>query len=221
MAIKGVIFDFDGTLVDASLRIKEAKEEFIRKILGLGFNLGELDFKMPLEYIIRLLVKKYEVSREFLMKILEECFQPYELEVFEKAELRPGAREVVKRLKGMGYRLGVASNNGRLTVRLTLEKLGILGYFDAVVARGDVDRLKPDDLPISECVKRLGISPCEAVYVGDTAVDVVAAKKAGVYVIGILGGLDSRASLERSKPDYLIEDLSQLIQVLDVVEKGR
>lgn len=219
MAIKAIIFDFDGTLVNARLKVREAKDEFIKKLRELGFTLENLDPKTPSELIMQLLIEKYGISRESLMKVLDECFQPYELEVFEKAELRQGAREIIVKLKEKGYRLGIASNNGRMIVRRTLEKLGILDYFDVIVARGDVDRIKPDGSSISECIKRLGVKPCEAVYVGDMAMDVVAARNAGVHVIGVLGGLDSKSSLERINPDYLIEDLSQVIQAIEAIEK--
>lgn len=219
MAVKAVIFDFDGTLINACLRLKEAKELFVRRLQELGFRLERPNPKTPSEVIIQSLIEKYGIAREYLMDVLDECFRPYELELVEKAELRDGAREVVHRLREMGYRLGVVSNNDRLVVKLTLEKFGLINYFDAIVARGDVDKMKPDELPILECVKKLGVRPQEAVYVGDTAVDVVAAKRAGVYAIGIVGGLDSKDSLEESGPNYIIEDLSQITRLLDALGK--
>jgi len=221
MVIKAVIFDLDGTLVAMKLKSREAKKEFLRRLRESGFDVEALNPDMPSEKMIQFLIEKYGLSRGFLMKILDECFQPYELEAAEEAELRPNVREVIKRLKSMGYRLGVASNNGRVGVRLALKKLGILSYFDAVVARGDVDRMKPDGSPISECVKRLGVAPREAVYIGDAVIDIAAAKEAGVYAIGVLGGFDSREALERSKPDYMIENLSELFHALEMIEKRR
>ena len=219
MTIKAIIFDLDGTLVAMKLKSREAKEKFIQKIKEAGFDVKLLNPSMPSESMIQLLVTKYGISRDLLMRVLDECFQPYELEAAAEAELRPGAKEVIPKLKEIGYRLGVASNNGRMGVRLALEKLGILDYFDVIVARGDVDKMKPDGSPISECVRRLGVKPKETVYVGDAVIDIMAAKKAGVYAIGILGGFDSRETLEKNKPDYIIENLSELLHVLKNIEK--
>ena len=220
MQIKGVVFDLDGTLVALKLKIMEAKSDFIEKLKQMGINDDRLDPSTPGEELMKILTKDHKLDRKTLLKLLEDSFRPYELEAAAEAEPRLGVKNALLRLKRLGYKLAVASNNGKLGVRLALEKAGIAECFDAVVVRGDVDKLKPDGSPIIEAVRRLGMKPREVVYVGDSVTDIIAARRAGTRVIAILGGADSKEALMRNNPDYLIKDFDKLIDAVKALERS-
>jgi len=220
MQIKGVVFDLDGTLVALKLKIMEAKSDFIEKLKQMGINDDRLDPSTPGEELMKILTKDHKLDRKTLLKLLEDSFRPYELEAAAEAEPRLGVKNALLRLKRLGYKLAVASNNGKLGVRLALEKAGIAECFDAVVVRGDVDKLKPDGSPIIEAVRRLGMKPREVVYVGDSVTDIIAARRAGTRVIAILGGADSKEALMRNNPDYLIKDFDELIDAVKALERS-
>jgi len=215
MGVKGVVFDLDGTLTYFNVRMREAREAFLRRIKSLGVGSRLLTPDRPLEIIIRYLERRHGLSRDLLMRLADESFTPYELEAAETAELRPEARLVLDRLKSMGYRLGIASNNCRICVDRVLRRLGLEGYFAAVVTRNDVRRLKPHEEMIVEAVGRLGIEPREAVYVGDSIVDVVAGRRAGALVALLRGGSSSTMLPARTRPDYVLKDLEDLIQAIE------
>jgi len=212
--IRAVIFDLDGTLLAMKLKVKEAKEKLIQRLREIGVNVDEIDLKIPTEEIVSKIMREYGFSRDYLMKLVDEAYIPYELEAAEVAELREGIREVLRELKAMGFKLAVASNSARRGVYLALENTSIKDLFDVIVTRSDVNRMKPNGALIAETVKRLNVKPSEAVYIGDTVHDVLAARRVGVKSIAVLGGAHPANLILNSKPDILIEDVKEIPEVL-------
>jgi len=219
MSVEAVIFDLDGTLIEADLRMREAKREFLRRLRKLGMSFRPIDARRPAETIMTYLERYHKADRGFLLKVLEESFKPYELEAAEQAKPRAGVREVLGKLELVGCKLGLASNNSRRSVEMVLEKLGVKSSFNAIVTRDDARRLKPHEEILIKAVKRLGAAPWRSLYVGDSAADVIAGKRAGVHVAAIVGGADSRDKLLRSRPNYLIERLDEVLEIVRVLER--
>ena len=112
-----------------------------------------------------------------------EKFVPME---YKGLRLFPGAREVLESLRGLGKKLGVASN--RRNVLPALEATDIARYFDSVVGLQDVALPKPSPDVVIESMERLGVGSGETWYVGDTADDMRTAVAAGVRGIGVESG---------------------------------
>lgn len=112
-----------------------------------------------------------------------EKFVPME---YKGLRLFPGAREVLESLRGLGIKLGVASN--RRNVLPALEATDIARYFDSVVGLQDVVLPKPSPDVVVESMERLGVGSEETWYVGDTADDMRTAVAAGVRGIGVESG---------------------------------
>lgn len=110
---------------------------------------------------------------------------------YELMEPPPCLESVLGRLKAR-YILAVASNRGR-SLRGVLRHFKLERHFDLSASTNEVERPKPHPDLILYCVHRLGMLPAQAVYVGDTATDRLAAEAAGVHFIGV--GPESGASL--------------------------
>ena len=209
MAIKGVIFDLDGTLLVHKLKLYEAKREFLNRLREkLQIN-TEFMLNLPVAYILNDLS---EEDRMTAFRILNEVFEPYEINAAEIAELREGVREVIEFLKSHSIKLAIATNNSRKSVELCLKKVMMDTYFDVIVTRDDVIDLKPNGKMILETVKRLGLEVSEVIHIGDTAHDILAAKEAGVRSIAITGGAHDVELLKASKPDYLVNSFKEIPQ---------
>jgi len=219
MSVDAVVFDLDGTLTSFSLRILDAKREFVKRIRGMGIDLGALDERKPAEIIITYLERFHGIPREYSRRILDECIEPYELEAAERAKLRDDGRTVLEMLRGAGYRLGLASNNSRKCVEIILARLGIRDFFDVIVSRDDAVRMKPHEEIIVKAIERLKTLPRRTVYVGDSAVDVIAGRRAGAHVVAIAGGADPRERLLENGADFIIDELDELLEVLEVIEE--
>ncbi|MBQ4610707.1 MAG: HAD family hydrolase [Clostridia bacterium] len=140
-------------------------------------------------------------------------------------KLRPNVIPMLSALKDMGVRLAVISNTASLfQVFDTLENYGIRKYFDQVVISSIVSYRKPHVNAFKIALRQMGLSADECVYVGDTvARDVSGAIKAGfAKTIQIYSFLTASrdAGLDGSiKPDYVIEDMNQIPQIVAELRK--
>jgi len=99
---------------------------------------------------------------------------------------RPGALDLVERLRGAGVPIAVASNSRREFVERTLSSVGLLGGpFQAVVSAEDVEHPKPAPDIYLEAARRLGAEPSRCAALEDSPTGVAAAAAAGMYVIGV------------------------------------
>lgn len=103
--------------------------------------------------------------------------QPYE-----------GAYDTLLGLAASGFRLGICSNRDRASAEQLLEAAGLRAIFHTMVCLGDASRAKPDAAPLLLALERLGETPSSTLYVGDSGVDALCAKAAGVSLAAYLGG---------------------------------
>jgi pyrophosphatase PpaX len=124
--------------------------------------------------------------------------------------------QVLPRLREQGRRLGIVTAKRSATVRLAFDRLPELeANFDVVITADDTERHKPSPDPILAAVERLGASPGEAAYVGDSPFDVRAAKAAGVHAVAVgWGGIHSDEVLQREEPDAFVRRAGDLLAVL-------
>jgi 2,3-diketo-5-methylthio-1-phosphopentane phosphatase/HAD superfamily hydrolase (TIGR01509 family) len=205
--VQGVIFDLDGTLIEAYEAIYLGLQEALRQ-------LGKAPFP-------------YEALRHHLMGDLESTLAPffapdemeraipimrkkYEEVYLEKSRFINGAREVLGALSSRKIALAVASNKLGRFARGTLTHLGALHYFKSVTGAGDVPRNKPFPDMIQAALEKMNLSPQDAVFVGDTLTDIETGKQAGVDVYALATGFHSGLELSAGKPKRILQNLGQL-----------
>ena len=135
-----------------------------------------------------------------------------------EVELFPGIRAMLDELKGRGLGLGIVTSKARLLrydgrpygAVVEMERLGLGEMFDPVVGWEDVRENKPAPAAILLALERLGIGKTEALMVGDSHIDVIAAKRAGVLSAGATWGTVAMDLLIRAGPDYLVDHPSRL-----------
>jgi HAD superfamily hydrolase (TIGR01549 family) len=229
LRFKGVLFDFDNTLVDSAKVLPTAQWRAAELIAGY---LGRPQHVMEVFSIIRIVEKIMEIygvyDRDlFWRHVLAEMgvenavdegamrrwTEAYWSE-YMKHELFPDAATVLESLQGR-CRLGMVTNTDGLPgmKQKRLEKVGVLRYFDVVVIAGeDGIEPKPSPKPFLMAVKALGLGPDECLMVGDHLVnDVVGAKSAGIYAALLdPAGLKGFAV----KPDYVVSRLSEVVEIV-------
>ena len=126
----------------------------------------------------------------------------------------PGMTQLIRDLKRQGVRLGIVTNNSREGTRMGLEHLGLTGAFSVVVTCDDVSCCKPDPEGIRLALDRLGSDPAGALFVGDSANDLLAARRAGIP--GVLVGWTSLdpAKLLDCRPTYIVHRAEQLSELV-------
>lgn len=215
LVAKAVLFDIDGTLVDsvsAYLEIAriaarpygfEVTEQHVRHSLATGGNFWKT------------VVPDDCRDGDALMKTMSaHAARKWPETLREHGKVFEGLAQTLDALKRLGIVLGIVSG-ARPEVLELLREDGILDRFDAIVLGADVSRRKPDPEGIVRCLGELGIKSDEAVYVGDTPVDIQASRAAGVRVVAVLTGAGDSAMMSAQEPDRLVFSHARLSGVID------
>ncbi len=207
-----ILFDLDGTLIDsgpiiiASMRHasvtvlgREPDEELVRAAIGgpgLASQMRDLDPDRVDE-----LIEVYRAHNEPLHATLE----PF-----------AGIPELLTELRRRGHRLGIVTAKRGVTVQLAFERIPLLRELtDVLVGHEDTERHKPDPDPVLEALRRLGESPENAVYVGDSPFDIRAGKAAGAGSIAVgWGGIHPDERLLAEEPDALVQDPEEILALV-------
>ena len=209
-----VMFDWDGTIVDGlSLNYKIYKE--------ITRRLGKRMPDSP-QALARLTNGKYEELYYNLgirtegetneaNKIYWELFRRFR----DGFELFPGITDVLSSLREKGIMTAIISNCDKPLMEMLIDKFGLSGYLDLIVAHEDTERIKPEPDQIHFCLGRLKVKPKEAVFVGDMINDIIAARRAGVRkVIAVTYGWHTREQLEKLKPDAIVDKTNEILDNL-------
>lgn len=209
--IRGVIFDFDGTLIDSYEPITDSLNH-VRQTHGLPpYSLEQVRGMVGhgLETLIEEAIGPKAIEEG--VRIFRE---KYATLCLERTTILPQVRETLEELERRTYQMGIATNKPSYFARDILRTLEIDHLFAEVLGPNDVERPKPDPEMLEIMMMRLGLGAEEVVYVGDMPLDVEVARKAGVSVYALPTGSASRDALLASRPDRLLNRFSDLLVYL-------
>jgi phosphoglycolate phosphatase len=121
-------------------------------------------------------------------------------------EMEPYLKPLIQRLRP-GYKTAIATNRSDTMDRVISEH-GLEGYFDLVVCSNDVDHPKPHPEQLIKIIEYFGIEPRNSLYVGDSDLDEIAAKAAGMPFVAY----KNRAL----SADFHIQSLKQIAEILGI-----
>lgn len=170
---KGVIFDFDGTIVDLVVDWEELKKELKSK-----YSLPNKK-KIGVNDALNLIRKNMPDKLDEAYKIVEE----YESFMASEAKSREEIVKNIKRASNEGLKIGMFTNNMRKTVEVVLRELNLnQELFDIIIAKEDVEKYKPDSEGLNRIVKKWGLKKSKILYIGDSTIDRKAGELAGIRV---------------------------------------
>lgn len=221
MAVKAVVFDLDGTIVDFNLDYKSARAEVIEFLSNHGFpqsifSINESVFEMlrKLEIYIknhRLGERNYPRLKREVLAVLEK----YETESATSTQLVPGIVETLQALKKMKIKLGLFTINSMKATDQILSTFRLRSFFRAVVSRDAVSRVKPHPIHLQTVMKVLKAKPEETLVVGDSIWDMKTAKEHHIFAVGTSTGIASPKELTRAGADCLITSPTDLIVLVE------
>ncbi|MEI7474420.1 MAG: HAD family hydrolase [bacterium] len=205
MNIKGIIFDFDGTLADTL------------PICILSFQQALFN-KLNKQYTEAKIVSYFGQTEEGIMQALaseqwEECFEEY-LNVYKTnhthcPHLFNGAKDLLDTIQGLGFKLGMVTGKGRGSAEISLNHYGIKEYFEHIETGSTTGSIK--HLCMSSIIEKWGILPKETIYIGDSPTDITDAKKAGVMPISACwASTANKEELIKLEPYKLFENVLAL-----------
>lgn len=210
--MKGVFFDWDGTLVD-SLPLLFAAHNHVREAMGL-MKWTQDEYAKAIVYSTRELYPKiyFERAQEAQDRLYAYITENHikEMKVLE------GAEDIVEYLVKHDVPIGIVSNKRHDVLRREVEHLGWHTHFDVYNGAGVAKFDKPSGEPLLHALREhtSGVGIEDVIYVGDTESDLSCAKEAGCPVIFIRHGKNAEALIAQYKPAYVVDTLAELKQKL-------
>ncbi|GAB0152832.1 phosphoglycolate phosphatase [Marinobacterium sp. BA1] len=213
-----VMFDLDGTLVDSALDLtaavdnmlqalgrKTAGEEKVRQWVGNG---------APVLVMRALTGEMYPADDAIEPELFQAAFEVF-LSAYTQSngrysKLYPGVEEVLLYLQHAGVPMAVVTNKPMAFTTPLLRALKIDHYFAQVLGGDSLPVKKPDPLPLQVVMETLGCQPEQALMLGDSRNDVLAARAAGCPVVCVSYGYNHGEPVENCSPDRVVDSFVEL-----------
>lgn len=215
MALRNIVFDLDGTLIDSSEGVVEAVNYSLRMM-------GEAE--QPPQVIKSFI--GYPLSQmypSFTNAPVEELYRHFQLKATEtvvsSTDVLPGVEATLNRLREQEYNLAIASTKIRRHIDGIIEKFGWTDLVSAYAGGDEVAKVKPDPEILRLTLQRLNARPEQTIVVGDTINDVLAARAVPMTVVAVESPYGGRERVVKSEPDYFINHISELVELLDEMKK--
>jgi HAD superfamily hydrolase (TIGR01549 family) len=205
--LQGVLFDWDGTLINSFAADSSAYLAMFRE-MGIPWGLEELAQNYSPNW--------YHVYRAAKLPRArwDDADRAWRAQYAKHSpRLIAGARQVLARL-GRAHYLGLVTGGDRDRVTQQLREFRLTRLFGARVCSGDTPEKKPHPAPLRLALQKLCLKPSACVYVGDSPEDLQMAKRAGVRAIAVLGPFPTEERLRAARPDFLLESIRELPELL-------
>lgn len=211
MAVKLIIFDLDGTLVDASIDLANAINYAIEPYGAKPVSVQETISLVGegITTLMEKLIRKEGINadRDALVK---RFLEHYSVHLVDNTTVYPGVAETLSELKD--YKKAVISNKREALSSEIVERLGLAQYLDLIAGSDTTSERKPSPVPILHVLSKLDVKPEEAVIVGDSNFDIEAGKAAGIKTIAVTYGYRPREILKDA--DFMIDRMEELTNIL-------
>ena len=216
--IRALCFDVDGTLSDTD-------DQFVHKLVKILTPFKFIFRDQDPRPFARKTVMFTEAPGNFLIGIPDKLRIDEELAaigdfIFRKGHgksggflLIPGIRNTLTMLN-QHYPMSVVSARGRRSTQVFLDQFDLNPFFESIATAHTCEYTKPYPDPILWTAKQMNVPPDECLMIGDTTVDIRAAKAAGAQSVGVLCGFGKEEELQRAGADLILENTSLLAEAL-------
>ena len=219
---KAILFDLDGTLVEFKFKVKESRLAMIELLKKEGFDSSPWSEIMRTQEIIDNAREQWKASpvlkaRKSFEKIQSEIFRlldDFEFEGLSQSRPHSDAVPILKKVKHAEILTGIVTNSGRAPVESILTEFGFSPYLSVVITRNEMEKLKPHPHGLLRAMKELGVVAEESLYVGDSVIDVQAARLAQMRCATVSTGTYQFDALLKLAPDYAFRKLEELEQAV-------
>ncbi|HUR67687.1 MAG TPA: HAD-IA family hydrolase [Candidatus Thermoplasmatota archaeon] len=202
-----ILWDLDGTLVDGAAAIHDAFEHAVREagLPPVPRALVAARIGLPLRLMFRDLCQVDDRASADLVRSYRARFEESAPTLVRAT---PGAMDALAAFPHTP--MAIVTTKAVDPARTVLRALGMEARFATIVGVDTVRRPKPDPEGVRVALSRLGIGALRTVFVGDTIMDVLAGKGAGVRTVAVLDGHGDADELRAAQPDAVIRDLREL-----------
>lgn len=209
MSIKGVIFDVDGVLLDTMPVWTDSGARYLASLgIEAESHLGDKLFCMTVEMGAEYLKEHYSLPYTIaeIKAGINGCVEQY---YFTEAGFKPGARELLEKLKAAGVPVTIATSTDKYCILAAFDRLGYTDYFDAILTCGEVGASKSEPKIFYEAARIMGTEPSETWLFEDGLYSIKTAKAAGFKTVGIYDSVSEKDQAEiRALADIYLESLN-------------
>ena len=216
MRYKAVLFDLDGTLLDtledlaiAANRVLAAQGLPEHPVEAYRYFVGE-GVQTLVERILPATLCSPTVVAEMVAAFQKEYGKIWH----DRSRPYPGIPQMLDSLAASGLRFSVLSNKPDAFTRLCVQQLLPRWTFDPLLGQRPGVPKKPDPAAALEIARLMGLAPTEILYVGDTAVDMQTANRAGMDAVGVLWGFRTADELQAAGAQSLITQPDELLALI-------
>ena len=219
LAVKAVVIDLDGTLLDTAPDIAEAAQRMLRDL-----DMAPVDLEKIRSYIgngIANLVKRALTGEmhgkpddALFARALPQFEKHYDEVLYRETRPYPGVMEGLNALRDAGYTLVCITNKAERFTLPLLEAMGMKDYFDLVLSGDSFPRKKPDPLPLRYAAIYYEAEPKDLLLVGDSLNDSQAARAAGCPVVLLPYGYNGGKDVREQDCDAVIESLPEVLKLI-------
>ncbi len=216
MPIRGLLFDFDGLILDTETPEFEVWQE-VFQVYGQSLPLSEWQAALGASFAafdpVNFLSAKINLPLDHAG--IHADHRKRSLEKIYLKPAQPGIAETLRLARQNGLKLGVASSSPLNWVEPLLRHLDLLAYFDKILCRDHVTKIKPDPELYLRCTSELGLTPAEVMVFEDSPNGIRAANAAGIYCVAIPNSLTRQLNINHAN---LILDQIDAIPFADLLQ---
>ncbi|MBE0538060.1 MAG: HAD family hydrolase [Phycisphaerae bacterium] len=214
MNYKAMIFDLDGTLVDTLQDLTDAMNVALTAV-GLAPRTAE-ECRMMIGNALPMFSRRAvgPENQHLAEPVAGRMRDYYRGHCCDQTAVYPGLLTVIEELRRRGVRLAVLTNKDQDVAKEIVEHYFGAGVFDDIVGATGHNRIKPDPTTALELIAGMRITTDEALFVGDSDVDIQTAAAAGIRSVGVAWGFRGREDLAAANADIIVESPAEILDLL-------
>lgn len=217
-----LVFDLDGTLVDSRVDLANSINAMLRR-----YDRPELPCDVIASYIgdgAPMLVRRAlgdPDDERFVAEALEYFLAYYREHKLDTTYVYDGVKEALTTLAQGGERkMAVLSNKPVRPTEIICQALGLAEFFLRIYGGNSFHTKKPDPLGLNTLLREAGARPEETIIIGDSDIDVITGRNAGVWTCGVTYGLVPH-TLANAPPDVLVDSPTEWIEAFQFTTETR
>jgi len=210
--MKGIIFDFDGTLTPLTLNFDLLRAEM--EAIARRYVTDDVILSFKNQYILEMINGIEATLDGKNTRFKEEAYtrlRDLEVEASKGKDVYPYARDVLQRLKDRGISVGIVTRSCIDALRTVFPDIS--KYADSVVTREDTKYVKPNPLHVAEVLRALRLEPDDVIMVGDHPTDVIAGRALNMRTVGVLTGRTTKDGFEKVQATFIFDDIRDILTI--------
>jgi HAD superfamily hydrolase (TIGR01549 family) len=213
MEIKATVFDLDGTLVSSHETIYKATHHALKEV--------GIQIEMAHDKFLNMIGMHFEdifLEFGFMVPDFEHFISIYKKIYFDyinNSSLYPGVPEILEYLKKSDIKIGLLTTKGQDQAEQILKHFELFDKFDSIMGRRPGIAHKPSPEPLLKLCDEIKIKVKNTLLVGDSELDIECGKNAGSFTCAVTFGYRSKELLEKYHPDFLINHIGDIENILN------